>query len=289
MEGFLEQVQLVLTVDMVYRYSLKLIGIILVLIAGRIGIGLAHKFIDRMVEDYKDKYTNPRRVRTLQMLLKSVLKYLVYFFAAMIVLSMMNVPITSLLAGAGVLGVALGFGAQTLVKDVINGFFILFEDQFAVDDYIQAAGIDGTVEQIGLRTTNIRSFGGELHIVPNSQITQVTNYSDGNMRVMVDIGVSYDENPGQVIEVLEELCGQIAEEKGDIITDGPRVLGVQDLGDSSVVFRIWAKTQPMKQWEMGRYIKQRVKEKLDETGINIPYPHVVVVSNNKQKVIADEQ
>ncbi len=264
-----------ITTGLLWQYLVKMLGAVLVIVLSRITIILGNKFINNLLK--RDKKSERRR-NTLMMLLKSILRYGVYFFAGMIVLALFNIPVASLLAGAGILGVAIGFGGQNLVKDVINGFFILFEDQFGVGDYIKTAGVDGVVEEIGLRSTSIRSFGGELHIIPNGEIMQVTNYSAGNMRVMVDVGVSYEEEPGRVIDVLEELCSEIAREKPYIITDGPTVLGVEELASSSVVIRIWAKVKPMEQWHMSRYIRRRIKETLDEKGIEIAYPHMVLLS-----------
>ncbi len=271
-------------------YASVIIGIILTFIISIIVIKIGNKFIERfMKENRENNYIEEKKVKTLKLLLKSILKYVVYFFAAMIILSFLNVPIGSLIAGAGVLGVAIGFGAQNLVKDIINGFFILFESQFSVDDYIETAGVSGIVEEIGFRTTKIRDLEGQLHIIPNSKITQVTNYSAGNMRVMVDIGISYNENIEEAIKVLQDMCEDIAEEKGDLITDGPQVLGVQELASSSVVIRIWAMTKPLQNWGISRYIRMCAKQVLDEAEIEIPYPHMVLVDQNKQGVTDNEQ
>lgn len=239
-------------------------------------IKFGNRYIDNLLKREREKYI--RRRNTLILLLRSALRYVIYFISSIIILSIFNVPIASLLAGAGIIGLAIGFGAQSLVKDIINGFFILFEDQFAVGDYIKIASVDGVVEELGLRTTRIRSFAGEVHIIPNGEISQVTNYSSGSMRVMVDVGVAYEEKPSQIIDILEELAGEIALEKSAVITEGPTVLGVQELAASSVVIRIWAKVKPMEQWQVARYIRQRIKERLDERGIEIAYPHVVLLS-----------
>ncbi|MFP4662516.1 MAG: mechanosensitive ion channel family protein [Halanaerobiales bacterium] len=255
---------------------------ILVFLGAILIIFIGNKYIDKLISDEEDKQI--RRKNTLMMLLKSILKYTIYFFTAVIILSIFGIPVASLIAGAGILGLAIGFGAQSLVKDVINGFFILFEDQFAVGDYVEAAGKDGLVEELGLRTTIIRNFAGQKHIIPNGEIGQVTNYSEGKMRVLVDVGITYEENPSYAIDKLNELCEQIAKEKADILMEGPKVLGVQELADSSVVLRILAKVKPMEQWYMGRYIKQRVKEYLDEVGIDIAYPHLIVLPKENESL-----
>jgi moderate conductance mechanosensitive channel len=272
-------------IDAFLDHLLKIISILIVIIAGHIGIKLGNKFIDHIVsENNRERYISNKKIRTLRMLLKSILKYAIYFFAGLTVLSFLNVPIGSLIAGAGFIGVAVGFGAQNLVKDVINGFFILFEDQFGVGDFIKTAGVEGIVEELGLRSSRIRSFGGELHIIPNSEINQVTNYSIGNMRVLIDVGIAYEEDVDNAIEKLENLCKDIAKEKAELITDGPKVLGLHELASSSVIIRIWAMTIPMEQWGIGRYINKRVKETLDKEGIEIAYPHMVLLSKNEQGV-----
>lgn len=262
--------------ELLWSYLIKIVNSIVVLIISGLVIKFGNKYIDNLLKREREKYI--RRRNTLILLLRSALRYVIYFISSIIILSIFNVPVASLLAGAGIIGLAVGFGAQSLVKDIINGFFILFEDQFAVGDYIKVASVDGVVEELGLRTTRLRSFAGEIHIIPNGEINQVTNYSSGNMRVMVDVGVAYEEKPSQVIDVLEELAGEIALEKSEVITDGPTVLGVQELAVSSVVIRIWAKVKPMEQWQVARYIRQRIKERLDERGIEIAYPHVVLLS-----------
>ncbi len=272
---------------LLWNILIKAVYAVLVILGAVLIIRVGNKFIDKLIKEEEGKEI--RRKNTLMLLLKSVLKYTIYFFAGIIILSIFGVPVTSLIAGAGIFGLAIGFGGQSLVKDIINGFFILFENQFSVGDYVETAGQEGIVEELGLRTTIIRNFAGQVHIIPNGEIGQVTNYSDGKMRVLVDVGISYDENPSEAIDKLEELCQIIAQEKGDVLLEGPTVLGVQELADSSVVLRILAKVKPMEQWAMGRYIKQRVKEYLDEVGIEIAYPHLVLLSKGNSEEINSQQ
>ena len=279
MDSLLSFFKEVITLQRLYTYAVNLLGIILIIIIAKLVLKYGNKLIDHLLIKSDVNNLSTRRSKTLQMLLKSVIRYTIYFFAVMIILSILNIPITSILAGAGIVGVALGFGAQTLVEDVINGFFILFEDQFGVGDYVETAGVEGVVEQIGLRTTYIKTFGGEEHIIPNGQIRQVSNYCAGSIRVLVDVGVTYNASGDRVIEVLEEMCEKISQEKKDVIKEGPTVLGVQELGDSSVSYRLWTRVKPMSQWQMARYLKKRSKETLEEAGISIPYPHRVIINN----------
>ncbi|MBE3586744.1 mechanosensitive ion channel family protein [Desulfofundulus thermocisternus] len=219
-----------------------------------------------------------RRVHTLRTLMKSGLRYTLYFVSLVTILNMFGVRVEAILAGAGVVGLAVGFGAQNLVRDVITGFFLLLEDQFAVGDYITVAGVSGTVEEMGLRVTRLRDFGGELHIIPNGQIIQVTNHSRGNMRALVEVGVAYEENLDRVIDVLQQVCEQAARDMADIIAEGPHVLGVVNFGQSDVVIRIIAYTKPMQQWYVERELRRLIKEAFDREGIEIPYPRRVVLS-----------
>ena len=288
MPHFLDKLHKIITVELTVKYLIKAIEIIIILLVSRVIIKIGNKFINKIITRKKSRSENRRKLDTIQTLLKSILFYGTYFFAGMLILAILNIPIGSLLAGAGIVGVALGFGAQNLVKDIINGFFVLFEDQFGVGDYVKIAGVEGIVEEIGLRTTTIRSFSGEINILPNSQIDRVTNYSVGNMRVMIDVGVDYEESPGKIINILDGLCDKISQEKNEIITEGPDVLGVQDFASSSMVIRIWAMVRPMEQWQIERYIRKRIKERFDELDIRIPYQHVVLMGKEQEEVNSGE-
>lgn len=219
-----------------------------------------------------------RRIHTLRGLARSVLRYTLYFVGGLMLLDEFGVPTASLLAGAGILGLAVGFGAQNLVRDVITGFFILFEDQYAVGDYVTVAGVTGTVEEIGLRLTKVREWTGELHIIPNGEIKQVTNHTRGGMGVLVEVEVAYEENLARVIEVIERLCRELAEEEPDVVLEAPRVLGVTRLGESGVTLQVFGKVRPMQQWAVARELRRRIKEAFDEAGIEIPYPRRVILT-----------
>lgn len=261
------------------KYLLKVFYSVLVFFLMRIINRLACGFIHRWID--KGKQESIRRRKTLILLLESISKYTLYFVTIIIVLSIFGIPVTSLLAGAGILGLAVGFGAQKLVEDVISGFFILIEDQFAVGDFVEIAGKTGIVQEIGFRTTIIRNTAGELYVIPNGEIRQVTNYSVAeDIRLMVDVTIPYEENPKRAIAELEKLCTMVREEKKDILTSGPTVLGVQDLSSNGVVLRLMARTKPMEHWGMGRHLRQRIKEHFDEVGIRIAYPHFVLASNS---------
>ncbi len=223
-----------------------------------------------------------QKAKTLSGLLKSLARYIVYFIAGLTILGIFEVPTTSIIASAGIVGLAVGFGAQGLVRDVLTGFFILFEDQYAVGDYIAAAGVTGTVEEIGLRITTLRDFGGELHTIPNGSIERVTNHSRGRMRAMVDISVADEEKLDKVMKLLDEVCRQVRDEMQTVILDGPDVLGVVAFGPCEMVIRILARTTPMQQWAVERVLRRRIKEAFDREGVSFPHPKRVIVQQKEE-------
>jgi small conductance mechanosensitive channel len=170
-------------------------------------------------------------------------------------------------------GVAVGFGAQTLVKDIIAGFFILVENQYAVGDYVHLGSAEGNVEALELRTTRIRNINGELHIIPNGTISTVTNFYRGFLKAVVEVGVSYDSDMDQVIASLELAAQKTAEEMGDFLLDSPSVSGLWRMDDSALIFRVMVKTVPQERFRVETALRRHVKEQLDQAGIQIPYPH----------------
>ncbi len=222
---------------------------------------------------------SPGRSKTLQSLAKNIFSYVLIFIFAVTILQIFGIKATAILAGAGVVGLAVGFGAQGLVSDVVTGFFILLERQIDVGNYVTTGSYSGIVEQIGLKTTQIRGFDGTLHYIPNREITSLSNHSRGNMRALVDIGISYDDNIDEAITVLQETCDKIAE-VNQAIVEGPNVIGVQTLGSSDVVLRIIAKTENMEQWAVERQLRKALKEALEANGIEIPFPHQVHIQKH---------
>jgi len=248
---------------------LKIIGIL-------VGAKLVINFGQLAVKQAFDKHeTTGRRAQTLEILLRSAITYLVFFMACLMVLQIFNINTSAILASAGILGLAVGFGAQNLVKDIISGFFILFEDQFGVGDFVQIDAVNGTVEEIGLRTCKIRQWTGQLSIIPNGGITRVTNYSRGPMLAQVTVGIAYEEDIDQAIKVLQEEC-EAAHREVEAIIDVPQIQGVTELADSAVNIRAVAPTLPGEHWAVERELRKRFKYALDRAGIEIPYPRQVV-------------
>jgi moderate conductance mechanosensitive channel len=222
-----------------------------------------------------------QRAATVTQALSYVIRVIVLTVAALLILGEFDINLGPLLAGAGIVGVALGFGAQALVRDFLSGFFILLENQFGVGDVItvnvQGQLVTGKVEALSLRTTDIRSFDGTLHTVPNGNILYTGNKSKGWARAIVDVGVTYDENPDRVRGVLDELFEELRsdDELKGWFFDGPSVLGVERLGQYDVVFRVVAETRPSKKPDVERVLRQRIKQRFDEREIEIPTAPVV--------------
>jgi small conductance mechanosensitive channel len=266
------------------NYGLKLLKAILIIIGARLILKLGWAVIDHLFLEQEEGnlLARHRRAGTLRALLRSGLMYVVYFIAGVMVLETFNVNTGSILAGAGIVGLAVGFGAQNLVRDIITGFFIIFEDQFTVGEYITTAGVTGVVEELGLRTTKIREWTGQLHIIPNGEITKVTNFNRGQMLAVVEVGVAYEANLDQALEVLRRASENAAKELAAIV-ETPVVQGVVALRDFDVVIRVIARTVAGEQWAVERELRKRLKEALDENGIEIPYPKRVVYSETSRQ------
>ncbi|ANU14630.1 mechanosensitive ion channel family protein [Planococcus halocryophilus] len=222
---------------------------------------------------------NERRQQTLSKLLSNVVAYVVYFIAVVSILAAFTIDITGLIAGAGVLGLAVGFGAQNLVRDVITGFFIIFEDQFSVGDYVRIGVAEGTVEEIGLRTTKVKAWTGELFIFPNGNIMDVVNFSIHNSIAVVDINISYESDIKRVEELIMEFLNSLQERYEQIIKPA-ELLGVQNLTTTEVVMRITAETMPMQHFAVAREIRRDLKDFLDQRGVEIPYPRMLMVQRS---------
>jgi moderate conductance mechanosensitive channel len=219
---------------------------------------------------------NTGRFHTLSSLLTSVAGYVIFFIAIVAILNEFGVNTSAIIASAGIVGLAIGFGAQGLVSDVVTGFFVLVEDQVNVGEYVTVGNYSGIVEETGLRLLKIRDFNGDLHFIPNREIGSLTNHSRGNKQALVDISISYDSDIDEAIQVLQAKCDELKEQLPQIV-EGPNVLGVQNLGASDVVIRILARTQNGEQWAVERELRKGLKAALDQAGIEIPFPHQTVI------------
>lgn len=218
-----------------------------------------------------------RREATLIKLLENTITYVVYFIAIMMALSVFHIDVKALLAGAGIVGLAIGFGAQSLVKDIITGFFIIFEDQFSVGDQVRIGTYEGVVEEIGLRTTKIKGFTGEVNIIPNGSIVDVTNFSINNSKAIVDVSIAYQGDINRAEKVIQELIEKLPEQYEDIV-GVPELLGVQNIQAAEVTIRVVAETLPTKHHAIARILRKEIKNVLDENGIESPVPKLVMYS-----------
>ncbi|MEC2344389.1 mechanosensitive ion channel family protein [Paenibacillus barengoltzii] len=240
------------------------IKVILIFVLTRLFVRILFRIIDRSLQKREKSrlHMNPRRLVTVGELLKNVTTITSNFIMVMLVLGEIGFDLAPLLAGAGVLGLAIGFGAQSMVKDVITGFFIILEDQFAVGDVIQTGSLKGTVEMIGLRSTRLVSWTGEVHIIPNGMITNVTNYSVGTALAVVDLPFSNSRKLEDSVELLKRAMQRLKEEQEEI-PQVPNVLGIQSLTSSEYVIRIAVECAPAIRSEVERQIQAYAKEALE--------------------------
>ncbi len=226
-----------------------------------------------------------KRAQTLSSVVRWVLRTAILIVAVVMVLAELGVQIGPIIAAAGVVGLAVGFGAQSLVQDVISGFFILLEDQVRVGDVVQLDGRGGLVEKITLRMTILRDLAGNVHYVRNGKIDVVTNMTKEYSRYVFDIGVAYREDVDEVIKVIKEVDEDLRNDpafKNDILQP-IEVLGLDQFADSAVIIKARTTTKPIQQWRVGREFNRRLKKKFDEVGIEIPFPHLTLYPGKDKK------
>jgi len=221
-----------------------------------------------------------QRVEALTMAMRNGASFVVWTIAAFMILGEIGVSLGPLLAGAGVVGIAIGFGAQSLIRDFLSGFFILFEDQFAVGDIVdldQGSGIaTGVVEQVGLRSTRLRAVDGTVWHVPNGEILKVGNMSQNWSRALIDFEVSYATDIDQARAAIQAVADQVWHEHSTDVLEEPEVWGIEALGPSGVAIRLVVKTRPSEQWRIMRILRERVKQRFDADGIEIPFPQQTI-------------
>jgi len=220
-----------------------------------------------------------QRARTMARVIHSTTLVIIVTIAGLMILRELGLDIAPLIAGASVVGVAVGLGAQTLIRDIIGGFFILLEDQFAVGDAIQVGNIGGGVEKMTLRATFLRDLEGALHVVPNGEMRIVSNRTKNWSRAIVDLGLAYEEDIGRVVTALEKIGQELYQDEGfaPLVLEEPMVTGVEALGDWAVTVRVMVKTKPGKQWDVARELRRHIKESFEREGIEMPYPRQEVL------------
>lgn len=232
-----------------------------------------------------------KRAETLRHTFSGLITTVIMAVAALIVLRELDVDITPIIAAAGIGGLAVGFGAQNLVRDIIAGFFLLLEDQVRVGDVADINGKVGVVEAIRLRTVVLRSLNGTVHVIPNGTITDLANMTKDYSYAVLDVGVAYKENVDNVMDVLQEIGREFAKEPAyaSKLLGSLEMFGVNELGDSAVVIRIRIKTLPIEQWGVGRELRRRIKNTFDAKGIEIPFPHVTIYRGEASQPLAVEK
>jgi small-conductance mechanosensitive channel len=264
-------------VDVLARVLAIAVALALAVFAYRAASHLTDRLL-RPLEGATDYPAKVQRARTLGPLMKNVARYTLAFVALVVVLREVGVDVQALLMSAGVLGLAVGLGAQSLIKDVITGFFILFEGLIGVGDVIEVGQSTGTVEAIGLRVTKLRMLNGAQRIVPNGELTQFANYNRGWARAVVDVSVGYETDVDRALGVLERIAEVWAKETG-LALERPEVQGVVRFGETDLGLRVMVKVEPAKRFDVETQLRRRIKEAFEHEGI--PFPLRVVYLQNK--------
>ena len=223
-----------------------------------------------------------QKAKTLSQVTETTGRIVILTLTGLTILTLSGRDVTPLLASAGIAGVAIGFGAQNLIKDWLGGFFILLENQYSVDDVIKVGDHSGTVERLDLRRTVLRSLDGSVIVIPNGEVRTVTNLTKEWSRVVMDVSIPYEEDEDRVIEAMRRVGADLAadEEIGKLILEMPEVPGIESLGQYQVTIRMLVKTLPTKQWTVARALRRQVKKMFAREGIQIPYPYPHPVSIN---------
>ena len=265
--------------DWLLTSGLRIIIIVFGCLVGYRSVRVLATRLESLIAGAAPSEDEAQRASTLTRVTRSTALVTIVIISGLMILRELNLDITPLIAGASVVGVAVGLGAQTLIKDVIGGFFILLEDQFAVGDAIQVGSIGGSVEKMTLRATFLRDLEGTLHVVPNGEIRIVSNRTKDWSRAVVNLGVAYEEDIGRVVAALGKIGHEFYgdEDFAPLLLEEPTVTGVEALGDWTVTVRIMAKTKPGEQWSVARELRRRIKESFEREGIEMPYPRQEVL------------
>lgn len=234
----------------------------------------------------KERFLGDQKRKRLDTLMKTVGKIIVifmYFVALISVLNIMGVNTASILATAGIGSVAIGFGAQSLVRDAISGLFILLEDQYAVGEFVKIADKRGIVEDLSIRLTKIRDLNGDLHMIPNGTIQTVTNMSRGDVTSLIKIGIAYEEDVERAVQVMQSALDELAMEMKEVIHRGPIVQGISRFAESGIEIQILVGSAALDQWEVSRAINMRLKKTLKKHDIEIPYAKLELVHPSEEK------
>lgn len=257
--------------------------IVLTLLVAWLMVRTVRHIGERIMRRADDKDPNrvseeERRAQTLAAIMNYATRGVVVAIVALVILREVGTDITPFLTGAGIAGVALGFGAQSLVKDLLAGIFILTEEHFRVGDVVEIASKSGVVEKINLRTTVVRALDGAVHIVPNGQISVATNMSFRWSRAVLDLQLAYDTDLDKVEAIVKKIGAEMKADPAlakDLL-EPPEITGVEGFNESSINIRVMAKTQPLRQWDVARILRRRLKREFDAQGVVMPFPQRVI-------------
>ena len=283
-------------IEDLYPYLFKLARVVVIVLVALIATRIIQRFVRslrghfvKMMERHASGTGGEleKRAATIGGLLRKTTSVLVWTIAGIMILKEGGFDIAPILAGAGVVGLAVGFGAQNLVRDVISGLFMLLENQIRVNDVAIINGTGGLVEEVNLRTTILRGLDGTVHVFPNGTIERLSNMTHEYSFYVFDIGVAYKEDTDRVVATVKEVAEQLMKEEpyADAILEPIEFLGVDSLGDSAVIIKARFKTKPIKQWLVGREMNRRIKKAFDEVGIEIPFPHQSIYFGEASKPI----
>jgi small-conductance mechanosensitive channel len=252
---------------------------------------LIHRFVDRIVrmavigDKYTTKEAEIKRENTLIEIFTWATRIIVWVTIFMMILQEFGIPIGPVIASAGIIGLAFGFGGQYLIRDLITGFFLILENQYRIGDFVYINGVKGTVEKISLRLTTLRDSDGTVHYIPHGEITIVSNAAKDFANVNFDIGVAYDTDIDLLISVINEVGEELKRDKkfSKLITETPTFLRIQDFADSAIMVKIQGETLALSQWEVTGELRRRLKIAFDKAGIEFPYPQLVVHEAPKSK------
>lgn len=245
-----------------------IIAIALMYITIKVGNKVIEKFVDRQIKSNARFTMDNQKAKTIGGVLKSGLKYLTYFIGIAIIVGSIFNGVSLAVAGVG--GVALGFGTQSLVKDVINGFFILFEDHYGIGDYVTIGDNSGIVTNFGIRTTVIKDFTGDVHFIPNGIINNVTNHSRSDSRLVVEVNIAYEEDVEKALSCIKKVCDKYTKENKNL-TEPIIVSGVTSLTEGGIRIKVVGRAKPLKHWELENGLRKEIKVGLDKENIKIPY------------------
>jgi small conductance mechanosensitive channel len=261
--------------------------VLLIFIAAKIVLAVVSAWTERIMRSprYHKNEQQGKRVNSMMSLTRSVLRYFIYFVAFLATLRQLGFGnlMSNLLVTAGIGSVAIGFGAQSLVKDVVTGFFMMFENQFSVGDYVRVDDIEGTVEATAMRVTYLRTPKGEQVIIPNGSISRIRNYARGTALALVNISTPYDADTKKMMQIILQAAAEYAKQHEELIAEPPYVQGATEFSDWGITIGLACKVQSMKQWEVERGLRLAVKEAFDKEGLLFAHPPAAFIPEDIKK------